>query len=111
MKLVRLLDSVGFPRDRQRIVINRYMGRNGCISPPDVAVRLDRDVDHVVPYDTALIAAANMGRPFIGRGWRISRSGRSVAAIVSEVEQLSTSHPESNGQNGRLAAKDAEHHA
>src|SRR5580692_8972665 len=65
-KLLGLLDAVGFPRDRQRIVINRYVRHSGCLKPADVALRLGRDVDHVVPYSRGLIAAANLGRPYGG---------------------------------------------
>ncbi len=103
-KLLRLLNSVGFPRDRQRIVVNRYASHSGCLRPSDVALRLDRDVDHVVPFSRSLIAAANLGRPVLARAWRFSRAAQSMNRIVEEVLEQSAVNPELNGQTLRHAA-------
>jgi pilus assembly protein CpaE len=50
VKLLRLLDDLGFPRERQRVVLNRHATIPGGLSPGDVADRLGRKVDFVVPY-------------------------------------------------------------
>jgi pilus assembly protein CpaE len=108
-KLLTLLDAVGFPRNRQRIVINRYVRHSGCLKPSDVALRLGRDVDHVVPYSRGLIAAANLGRPYVGRGWALSRCATRLNEIVDEV--LSITSPELNGKAARGATAESEPHA
>jgi pilus assembly protein CpaE len=107
-KLLGLLDSIGFPRERQRIVINRYATHSGCLRPTDVALRLDRDVDHIVPYNRGLIAAANLGRPYLSRTWRFSRCGQRLTEIVDDVAELSAFHPELNGKGARSAPVDGE---
>ncbi len=103
-KLLGLLDAVGFPRERQRVVINRYTSHSGCLRPTDVALRLNRDIDHVVPYNRGLIAAANLGRPLLGQTWRFSRCGQRLAAIVDDVLEHTTVHPELNGKGPRTVA-------
>jgi pilus assembly protein CpaE len=108
-KLLTLLDAVGFPRNRQRIIINRYVRHSGCLKPSDVALRLGRDVDHVVPYSRGLIAAANLGRPYVGRGWALSRCATRLNEIVDEV--LSITSPELNGKAARGATAESEPHA
>ncbi len=108
-KLLTLLDAVGFPRNRQRIVINRYVRHSGCLKPSDVALRLGRDVDHVVPYSRGLIAAANLGRPYVGRGWALSRCASRLNEIVDEV--LSITSPELNGKAAHGATAESEPHA
>src|SRR5205807_2474177 len=45
--LVQLLDSLGLPRERQRVILNRYTGSSDNLKPDDVAHRLGRDVDYV----------------------------------------------------------------
>jgi pilus assembly protein CpaE len=108
-KLLGLLDRIGFPRERQRVVINRYARHSGCLKPMDVALKLDRDVDHVVPYNRGLIAAANLGRPFSMWASRFSRAGQRLIAIVDEVTELSPSRFEANGKsNNRPAPEEAE---
>jgi pilus assembly protein CpaE len=109
-KLLGLLDKIGFPRERQRVVINRYTRHSGCLKPMDVALKLDRDVDHVVPYNRGLIAAANLGRPFSMWASRFSTAGRRLSGIVDEVTELSKSHFELNGKsNNRPAPHEVEH--
>jgi pilus assembly protein CpaE len=107
-KLLSLLDAVGFPRARQRIVINRYLSHSGCLKASDVALRLGRDVDHVIPYNRGLIVAANLGRPFVGRRWGFSRCARRLSEMIDDISELSTTHPELNGKATREAAADAE---
>jgi pilus assembly protein CpaE len=105
-KLLGVLDAVGFPRDRQRIVINRFVRHSGCLKPSDVALRLGRDVDHVVPYSRGLIAAANLGRPYLGRRWGYSRCASRLNEIVESV--LAIASPQLNGQATRKATIETE---
>jgi len=105
-KLLALLDAVGFPRDRQRIVINRFVRHSGCLKPADVALRLQRDVDHVVPYSRGLIAAANLGRPYVGTRWGFSGCASRLKEIVEGV--VSIASPELNGKVVHAATAEAE---
>jgi pilus assembly protein CpaE len=97
-KLLTLLESVGFPRERQRVVINRYASHSGCLRPTDVALRLNRDVDHIVPFNRGLIAAANLGRPFLSRLHRFSRCGQRLTDIVDDVAEMVPAHVLLNGE-------------
>ncbi len=96
-KLLKLLDSVGYPRERQRIVLNRYAGHSGCLRATDVARRLERDVEFIVPFHRGLIAAANLGRPYLGRTWSFSRCKTRLAEIVDDIHDLAL-HPLRNGK-------------
>lgn len=92
-RLLKVLDAVEYPRERQRIVLNRFAAHSGNLKLADVALRLDRDIDHVVPYQRGVIAAANLGRPFLTRAGRFSRGRRRIAGIAREVLDLPRSRP------------------
>ncbi len=103
VRLLRVLDAVGCRSERQRIVLNRFTRRGGGPSAADVAARLDRDVDHVIPFRTELIATANSGRPLLWRGGRFSTCRRRLVALVKEVESLTTPVPRATGEEARHA--------
>jgi pilus assembly protein CpaE len=88
-KLVEVLDNLGYDRERQRVVVNRYSGSAGNLRPADVALRIGRDVDHVLPYDERLLVAANLGKPYLlhSRRW-FNRFARQVRKLVAEIETL-----------------------
>ena len=65
VQLMAVLDGLGLPRDRQRVVLNRYSTFGGNIKPEGVALRLGRAVDHVIPYEKKLLIAANVGIPYV----------------------------------------------
>ncbi|MFN3240633.1 MAG: AAA family ATPase [Planctomycetota bacterium] len=91
-RLNGLLESVGVDRARQHIVVNTSVpGHSGQLSPRDVATRLDRDVEVVVPFTRAAIAACNTGRPVVLASTRFNGFRRRVA----ELADLLTS-PESS---------------
>lgn len=88
VKLLKLLDAVGYPAARQKIVINRFSSRGGSLRSTDVADRLRRTIDHVVPFDPKVIAAANLGEPLLARSRPFSRTARRMRALVAEVQGL-----------------------
>jgi len=63
-RLLALLDELGLA-DRVRVVVNRYSSFEGNLSEGVVAQRLGRPVDRVVPYDRAVVVAANRGAPLV----------------------------------------------
>jgi len=80
--LIRLLDRLGYPANRQRIVLNRYESGNNGPTPAEVAGRLGRTVDHVIPYTRKLISAANLGEPYALQAtswWGFGKAIRKVA--------------------------------
>ena len=89
-----LLDEVGFDRQRQRVLLNRYS--RGGSSPDRHAVEqyLQRDVDHVIPFDKRVITAANTGQPFVLSLNRFSASRRAMGEIVNQIERLRQSDTE-----------------
>lgn len=70
-KLLELLQSVGLDDDRLRLILNRYTTSAGNPNVEEVAQRLGREIDYVIPWNRQMIAAANTGRPYIldARTW------------------------------------------
>jgi pilus assembly protein CpaE len=92
-KLLALLDSMGYDRERQRVVINRYSSWLGHLGPADVAERLGRNVDHVVPYQKHLVTAANVGRPYVLSAPSWYGFGKAIRGIVAEVRAAAPHAP------------------
>jgi pilus assembly protein CpaE len=88
VKLIELLNSLGYDARRQRIVLNRYSTAAGNLKAADVAVQLGRDVDHVIPLDNKAILAANTGRPYALANLRFSSLGKSINRLIQEIDQL-----------------------
>jgi len=63
-RLLELLDEIGLG-DRVRVAVNRYSSYEGNLSDGIVAQRIGRPVDRVVPYDRAVVVAANRGAPYV----------------------------------------------
>ena len=89
-----LLDDVEFSETRQRVLLNRYSQMGGNPSRWEVESYLQREVDHVVPFDRRVIRAANTGHPFVLDASRFSRTARAISAIVDEVEEIPSSRSE-----------------
>ncbi|MEC8494495.1 MAG: AAA family ATPase [Planctomycetota bacterium] len=82
-ELLTVLDRVGLDRTRCRVVLNKtHSGRGVGVSPSDVATRLDRPLDHIVPFSGAVLAAANTGKPPTAGMGRLGRWGRALADIA-----------------------------
>jgi pilus assembly protein CpaE len=88
VSLIRVLDSLGFPKERQRVILNRYSSFAGNLKPDDVAVRLGRDVDHVVPYQKKLLIASNIGRPYILDATTWWGIGKALDKMVTELPNI-----------------------
>lgn len=87
VKLIELLDSMNFDASQQHVVINRYARRSGNLRPMDVATRLGRSVEHVLPFHNKVVASANIGRPFVMDISRFSTLGRRLELLVRDIER------------------------
>lgn len=94
VKLLPVLDGLGFPRERQRIVVNRNHRRFlGDLTVSDIEARLARRVDHAVPYDAGVLVSMNTGQPRILRSAPWNRFGRVVRHIARAVEEFESVPP------------------
>lgn len=85
-RLNGLLEGVGVERARQRIVVNTSVpSHSGQLSPRDIASRLGRDIDVVVPFSRAAVAACNSGRPVVMNASRWNGFRRRVAELADLV--------------------------
>lgn len=104
-RYLAVLDKLGVARDQQRLVLNNCHPRHlAALKPTEVATRLDRAIDHVIPFSKSLLVAANTGEPEMlnsrgrfGFGLGLGRAfkrladdvaGNEPAAAVSEPADL-----------------------
>ena len=85
-ELLSVLERVGVSEERIRVVLNSTSkGFQGRLKAVDIARRLDRDLDFVVPFDKRVLAATNTGEPFALRASKRWGFGRAVKAIEKEI--------------------------
>ncbi len=86
-RLLPVLEGLGFAPFRQRLVLN-YNYRNflGNLSAADIAERLGRPLDYVVDYEKQNLVSLNTGEPYVLRAGRWSRFGRTIDAIVGDLD-------------------------
>lgn len=88
-RLRELLDRLGIPPARERIVLNRNTPSfPGQLGRDEVADRIGRDVDFEVPYDKRVLSALNLGQPRILSAGRWSGWGRVLRTIVDDAESI-----------------------
>jgi pilus assembly protein CpaE len=98
VSLLRVLDSLGFAKERQRIILNRYSNFAGNLKPDDVARRLGRAVDHIVPYQKKFLIAGNIGKPYILSATTWWGVGKALDQILTELTTIEAqSSPARNG--------------
>jgi MinD superfamily P-loop ATPase len=89
-RLLPVLDGLGLPASRQRLVVNyNYKPFLGNLRPSDIGARLDRAVDYVVPYDRRVLESVNSGVPRILRARRWERFGRAISRMVADLSDTS----------------------
>lgn len=65
-RLLPVLDGLGLPPSRQRLVLNyNYRPFLGNLRPADIGDRLRRTLDYVVPYEKRILVSMNTGSPHI----------------------------------------------
>jgi pilus assembly protein CpaE len=86
VRLLDVLERIGFPAQRQGLIVNRQQRIVGNLSLDDIAVRMGRPIDHVLPFDKRVIAAANAGEPVALHALRFGGFSRGLKRLVAEIE-------------------------
>jgi pilus assembly protein CpaE len=88
-RLLPVLEGLGLPAARQRIILNyNYKPFLGDLKPVDIADRLDRTVVYVLRYEQRVLTSMNTGSPHILHSRRWERFGREVNHIVGDLDVL-----------------------
>jgi Flp pilus assembly CpaE family ATPase len=91
-RLLPVMEHLGFPRDRTRIVLNNNFERiSGGLTPEDAAARMDRDIDFVLPYQKRLVTALNTGRPYVLHATGLFGFAKTIRKLVDELETVGAS--------------------
>jgi pilus assembly protein CpaE len=86
-RLLPVLEGLGLPPSRQRLVLNyNYKPFLGNLQPSDIANRLQRSLDYVVPYERGVLTSMNTGSPHILHSRRWERFGRVVNRVVEDLD-------------------------
>ena len=104
--LLDVLDQLGIDPNRSRVVLNcTHPGRS--LSPVDVATRLEREIDYVVPYSAQVLQAANTGKPPAQGIRRIGRWGRALKSLAEDAAQVDVGlkGPSTGGSQQELIQK------
>jgi pilus assembly protein CpaE len=108
IRFLSVLDALGLPKERQRLVLNQnYSQFTGNLTPNDIEQRLGRPIDYLFPYTKGLMAAMNTGNPYILRSWRFFGFGREMSALVDEIEEFVESTSDERGTDQVLNMKAA----
>ena len=108
-RFLDLLDEMGVPVERQRVVLNKYAKTSGNPLRQDVEARLGRAVDHVIPFDRLMLTAANTGRPAVLTASRFFAMGKSLQGLVRDAESVTqrSSSPSEAARNEAARQKEA----
>jgi pilus assembly protein CpaE len=109
-RLLTLLDELGFPLERRRIVLNRYSTFAGNLKVEVVTKQIGQKVDHVIPYQKKLLISANLGSPYVlNHSPVFSSFSGAVKTIIDEIDAMKPIPPGARfGRGGRpRAATDA----
>jgi pilus assembly protein CpaE len=94
-RLLDVLEQIGLPRSRQRLLLNQTHPRfAGRLRPADVSGRLGRPVDHVFPFHRKVLLAADLGVPVAVQTWRWSPFLRQLRRFREAIEALGVAAPE-----------------
>jgi len=86
-RLLPVLEGLGLQASRQRLVLNyNYKPFLGDLRPSDIADRLDRTLDYVVPYEHRVLASMNTGSPHVLHARRWERFGRTINNLVDDLD-------------------------
>ena len=113
VSLLKVLDRIGFPEERQSIIVNRQQRVAGSLSVPDVAQRFGRQIDFVLPFEKRVMVAANSGQPIAQQGSRLSGFCRALQSVIDSIENESAGSPQTNSVSvpvgSAASGRDSEH--
>lgn len=100
-RYLRVLERLGVDGDRLGVVLNRNQpGHAGRLGIGDVERRLERAVDHVVPYRKGVLVAQNAGRPYVLSVGSRFGFGAALAALAEEIDGGEAGGARSAGATG-----------
>ncbi len=106
-RLLPVLDGFGFPAVRQRLVLNyNYQPFLGNLRPADIASRLERTVDYVVPYEKRILTSMNTGVPYSLHASRWRRFKRAIVQVVEDLERSTAGRSMEHGHDDLPLASD-----
>ena len=86
-KLLPVLEGLGLPPSRQRLVLNyNYQPFLGNLRPVDIADRLQRTLEYVVPYEKSVLQSMNAGSPQVMQGGWFQRFGKTITELVEDLD-------------------------
>jgi pilus assembly protein CpaE len=110
-RLLPVLEGLGLPASRQRVVLNyNYKPFLGNLRPADIGDRLQRTLDFVVPYEKRVLVSMNTGSPCILHASRWQRFGRTVTQMAEHLEGFAVDGSRESGlpqESPERPAKDA----
>lgn len=84
--LLTVLERVGLPRSRQRILLNdSHPAFAGKLAPADIARHLDRDIEAVFPFDKRVLVAYDSGQPVSANASRWFGFAKAMAHFVADI--------------------------
>jgi len=108
-RLLPVLEGLGFQPARQRLVLNyNYEPFLGNLRPADIANRLQRTVDFVVPYDKGVLTSMNTGTPRVIHASRWQRFKRAIVQVVEDLETAAVARSMESGHDDVRLASDRE---
>lgn len=109
VKMLDVLERIGFPEERQTLIVNRNQRIAGNLALEDIAVRLGRPIAFVFPFDKRVIAAANCGEPVGGHAIRFGGFSRTLHRLVLDVESLDSRRSVREQNASATSPDEAEH--
>jgi pilus assembly protein CpaE len=98
VKYLEMLARIGVSGERRHLILNEVHPRfMGALRQADVAQKLGRDLDHVIPFDKKVLLSANTGEPYVlsaRRGLFSSGYAQAMGRLLSEIETLRANPPE-----------------
>ncbi len=86
-RLLPVLEGLGCPPARQRLVLNyNYQPFLGNLRPADIADRLQRTLDYVVPYEKRILTSMNTGSPYILHASWWQRFRKIITQVVDDLD-------------------------
>lgn len=88
-RFLPIIDGIGVAREKQRIVLNLNHAKvASALTVADIESRLQRSIDHILPYTPGILRALNNGKPYVLQSIRLWGFTKRIVVIANEVEAL-----------------------